>query len=156
MTRVANWRAKEIFSQIAEEAIKAGNEVMDDVVVDSRAKCPVGTITREGKWSSAKVSFTPRSGANKGKLVSFSTDKRWMGRAPGDLKGTIRRVNKPSRPGNIRVYSGSFKIYWAHMVEYGTMKSRAQPFMRPAFNGIKNSIISRIEKGIAKVPEVRR
>lgn len=153
--RVENWRAKEIFSQIAEEALKAGNEVMDDVVAASKARCPVGTITREGKWSSAKVSFTPKTGANKGKPVSFTTDKRWMGRNPGDLRATVRKVIKPARPGNLRCYAGSFKIYYAHMVEYGTIKSRPQPFMRPAFNGIKNTVLSRIEKGIKNVPEVK-
>jgi hypothetical protein len=127
--RIENWKAKEIFSQIAEEALKAANVVMDDVVVSAKASCPLGTITREGKFVKANISFIPKTGANKGKLVSFSTDKRWTGRAPGDLRNTIRRVNKPTRPGNIRVYAGNFKIYWAHMVEYGTSKSRAQSFL---------------------------
>lgn len=152
--RIEKWKAKEIFSQIAEEALKAANAVMDDVVFLAKAKCPVGTITREGKFVKANISFTPKTGANKGKLVSFSTDKRWQGRNPGDLRNTIRRVNKPARPGNIRVYAGNFKIYWAHMVEYGTSKSRAQSFLRPAFQGIKNEVIKRIEQGITKVPEV--
>jgi HK97 gp10 family phage protein len=152
--RIEGWHAKEIFSQIAEEAIKAANGVMDDVVVSAKAKCPIGSITREGKFASANISFTPKTGANKGKLVSFSTDKRWMGRNPGDLRNSIRRVNRRARPGNIRVMAGNFKTYWAFMVEYGTAKSRPQPFLRPAFQGIKNSVISRIEAGIAKVPEV--
>ena len=147
--RVANWHAKEIFTGIMADALQAANDVMDDVVIAAKGKCPVGTVTREGKWSSAKVSFTPKTGANKGKLVSFSTDKRWTGRAPGDLKGTIRRVTKPARPGNIRVYAGSFKIDWAHMVEYGTMKFPAHPFLRPTFNGIKNSIVPKIQKKVS-------
>lgn len=157
--RVENWKAKEIFSQIAEEALKAANEVMDDVVAASKAKCPVGTITREGKFVKANVAFYTAKGAKKGgigvRFVSFATDKQWAGRTPGDLRNSVRKVSKPARPGNIRCYAGNFKIYYAHMVEYGTMKSRRQSFMRPAFNAIKNTVLSRIEKGIKNVPEVK-
>lgn len=153
MTRVANWHAKEIFSQIAEEALKAGNEVMDDVVAAAKAACPVGEITREGKWKTATVSFTAKAGTKKAKAVSFQA-QQFTGRTPGDLRNTIRRVNKPSRPGNIRVYAGNKAVNYAHFVEYGTVKMRARPFMRPAFRGIKNEVISRIEKGIGKVKEV--
>jgi HK97 gp10 family phage protein len=159
--RVENWHAKEIFSQIADEALKAGNEIMDDVVAASRAECPVGTITREGKWISATVAFTPvtRNGKNipthKQKAVSFQA-KQWTGRYPGQLRDTIRRVNKSSRPGNIRVYAGNAKVNYARFVEYGTRKTPMHSFMRTGFNGIRNSVIRRIEEGIAKVPEVKK
>lgn len=153
MTRVANWHAKEIFSQIAAEAIRAGNEVMDDVVAAAKAKCPVGTITREGKWKTATVSFTAKAGTKKAKAVSFQA-QQFTGRTPGDLRNSIRRVNKRDRPGNIRCYAGSKKVNYAHFVEYGTVKMKRQSFMRPAFQQIKNNVISRIEKGIAKVPDV--
>jgi len=159
--RVENWRAKEIFSQIAEEAIKAANEVMDDVVVAARASCPVGEVTREGKWKTATVTFTPTT-RNRRKIpvgkrehVSFQA-QQFTGRTPGDLRNSIRRVNKSSRPGNIRVYAGNKAINYAHFVEYGTSKMRAKPFMRPGFQQIKNQVISRIEKGIGKIQEVKR
>lgn len=153
--RVEGWRAKEIFSQIAEEAIKAANEVMDDVVAASKAMCPVGTITREGKFKKGTISFIAKKGTKKERAVSFE-GKQWSGRYPGQLRDTIRRVNKKDRPGNIRVYAGSKKTVYAHFLEYGTSKMRAHPFMRPAFHGIKNEVISRIEKGIQNVPEVKR
>ena len=159
--RVENWHAKEIFSQIASEALNAGNDFMDNVAAASRARCPIGTITREGKWKTAIVSFTPttRNGKyirpGKRKAVSFLAEQ-WSGRYPGQLRDTIRRVNKPSRPGNIRVYAGNKKINYAFFVEYGTAKMPAHPYMRRAFNGMKNQVIPWIEKGIGKVPEVKK
>jgi HK97 gp10 family phage protein len=157
--RVENWKAKEIFSQIAEEALKAGNEFMDDVAAASKSRCPLGTVTREGKWKTATVAFTPttRNGKfirpGKQKAVSFQAEQ-WSGRYPGQLRDTIRRVNKPSCPGNIRVYAGNKKVNYAFFVEYGTAKMQARPYMRTAFNGMRNQVIPWIEKRIAKVPEV--
>lgn len=116
--RVADWRGKEVFAEIAEQALKNANLLMDDVVEAAKRRCPVGTISRPGGWSTANVSFTPGTGKNKGRLVEF-TGKRWRGREPGDLRNTIRRVTKKGT-GNIRVYAGNFKIFWAHMVERGT------------------------------------
>ena len=160
--RVQNWRAKEIFSEIAEEAIKAANEVMDDVVTAARFLCPVDETTiREGKWKIATVSFTPTTrnrrkiSESKRKAVSFQA-QQWSGRYPGMLRDTIRRVNKPERPGNVRVYAGNKKVNYAHFVEYGTVKTERQSFMRPAFQQVKNRIVERIEKGIRNVPEVKR
>jgi len=152
--RVENWHAKEVFGQIADEALKSANEVMDDHAAAAKLMCPVGTITREGGFVKKEVSFIPSKGRNKGKPVSFIADT-WTGRKPGSLRNSIRRVNKPSRPGNIRVYAGNFKVYYARFVEYGTAKTRPQPFMRPSFNAIRNKIISRIKAGIKKVPEVK-
>ena len=151
--RVENWKAKEIFSQIAEEALKAANEVMDDVVVAVKVRCPVGTITRDGKFKKTTISFTAKAGTKKAKAVSFEAQS-WSGRYPGQLRDTIRRVNKKDRPGNIRVYAGNKKTAYAHFLEYGTVKMKRQSFMRPAFQQMKNQVISRIEKGIGQVPEV--
>jgi len=146
--RVANWRIPEAFRGIMDDAIDAGKEIMDEVVMAAKSRCPVGHITREGRFASANVRFTPTRGSNKGKLVDFFTDKRWYGRSPGDLRRTIRRVTKTSRPGNIRVMAGNFKIYWAYMVEFGTMKSRPKPYLRPTFNQIKGNIVPRLEQKI--------
>ena len=151
--RIEGWHAKEIFSQIAEEALKAGNAVMDEVVILAKSRCPVGHITREGKWKTATVSFTPTTGRGKGKPVSFVAQQSSK-RYPGQLRDTIRRVNKPSRPGNIRVYVGNRAVNYAHFVEYGTVKMKRRSFMRPAFQTVKNNVIQRIEAGIAKTQEV--
>lgn len=144
--RIEGWHSKEIFQGIMDQALTNANGVMDDVVMAAKQACPVGTITREGKWASGNVSFTPKTGKNKGELVQFTTNRRWMGRAPGDLRSTIRRVNKPNS-GNIRVYAGNFKIYWAFMVERGTAKMAARPFLRSAFHAKKQEILGRIKNG---------
>jgi hypothetical protein len=144
--RIQGWRGKEVFAEIAEQALQNANALMDDVVLAAKRRCPVGTITREGKFSGGNVSFTPRTGRNRGRLVQFRTERRWMGRSPGDLQRTIRRVTKP-KTGNIRVYAGNFKIYWAYMVERGTAKTAAQPFLRTAFHAAKTVVTRFIQNG---------
>jgi len=146
--RVSQWKAHDVLSEIAGRAIDNANDFMDLVVADAKRRCPVGTIWREGKFANAKVSFTPKTGSNKGTLVSFGTQKRWYGREPGNLRDTIRRVNKPDS-GNVRVYAGNFKIYWAFMVERGTSKTAAQPFLRPAFFSAKNRLKKAIKNGVS-------
>lgn len=154
--RVEGWHAKEIFGQIMEAAIEHGNRIMDEHVVASRAACPIGTLSREGKWITATVAFTAKAGTKKAKAVSFQA-AQYTGREPGMLRDTIRRVNSDKRPGNIRVYAGSKKVNYAFFVEYGTAKMHAHPFMRPGFQQVKNNVISRLEAGIAKdVPEVKK
>lgn len=48
--RVANWDANKIFKEVEESAIDAANELMDEVAFNAAARCPVGTMTKEGKW----------------------------------------------------------------------------------------------------------
>lgn len=147
--RIENWKAKEAFSDIALQATNNANAVMDEVVVAAKIACPVLknlAWEREGYYSVANVSFTPKRGRNKGQLIEFRTNQRWMGRKKGDLKNTIRRVNK-SGSGSVRVYAGNFKIYWAFMVERGTVKTRPQPFLRPSFHAIRPTILDRIKNG---------
>jgi hypothetical protein len=144
--RIQGWRGREVFAEIAEQALQNANALMDDVVLAARRRCPIGTITREGKFAGANISFTPQTGRNKGRRVQFRTERRWMGRAPGDLQRTIRRVTKP-KTGNIRVYAGNFKVYWAYMVERGTAKTAAQPFLRPAFHAAKTVVTRFIQNG---------
>jgi hypothetical protein len=147
MARIANWRASEVMEQIGKAAEENANGVMDEVVEAAKARCPVGEIVRPGKWSGSRaVAFNPKTGKNRGQRVSFVAQKVWMGRQPGDLRDTIRRVNKPGS-GNIRVYAGSFKIFWAHMVERGSVHWPAHPFLRPAFQAIKKNIVARIKNG---------
>ncbi len=145
--RIGRWNAKEIFDGITIDAINTANDVMDEVVMAAKRSCPVGTITREGKWKTATVAFTARAGTKSAKAVSFQA-KQFSGRNPGDLRNSIRRVNKISRPGNIRVYAGNKAVNYAYFVEHGTIKIRACPFMRSSFNSIKNSIVPKIQKKV--------
>jgi HK97 gp10 family phage protein len=154
--RVENWRAKGVFNDIAEAALEAANAIMDDHVAAARLMCPVGKVERPDGFISRQVTFIPKTGKNKGKEVSF-TAQTWTGRKPGSLRATIRRVNKHDRPGNIRVYAGNHKVFYARFVEFGTSRTAAKPFLRPSFHAIKNTIIQRIEGGVAAaVPEVKR
>jgi hypothetical protein len=145
--RVAGWRAKEVFDEVSDIAFQNADDLMDDVVIAARNRCPVSPIVRAGKWSGSRVvSFTPKTGKNKGTSVGFIAQQTWLGRNPGDLRGTIRRVTRRDR-GNIRVYAGNFKIFWAFMVERGTEKTRAQPFLRPAFQQAKSVALLKIKNG---------
>lgn len=155
--KIKNWHSREIFRAIEEKAYDNANGVMDRVVEDAKRLCPPPgktNIYRPPGWSKAFVSFIPKTGRNKGELVQFHTEKRWTGREPGNLKNTIRRVNRTdTSTGPIRVYAGNFKIYWAFMVERGTASTgfggpaAAQPFLRPAFNSVKSSVLNQIKNG---------
>ena len=135
--RIARWKMKEHMEIQKERIIRNGNEAMDDVVKLAKQLCPVGTVTRDGSYVDASISFTPKAGKNKGRSVSFET-ARFMGRRPGMLRDTIRRV---TRNGNIRVYAGGTKkVYWQLYVERGTIKMRKRPFLRPAFNALKSGM----------------
>jgi HK97 gp10 family phage protein len=152
--RVENWHAKGIFNDVRDAALLAVNNIMDDVVEDAKHLCPVGTVTRPDSYVNIPVSFTPTKGKNKGKLTQFVA-KTWMGRQPGSLKNTIRKVEGYHRPGNIRAYAGTQKVFYARFVEYGTSRTSAKPFMRPSFLTAKPTINSRIESEIRTVPEVK-
>jgi HK97 gp10 family phage protein len=154
MPYLKNWNADEVFGTIREQAIESARNLMDEFVIAAKAKCPIGTVTREGKFVSANVSFTPKRGPNRGEAVHFTAENRWTGRYPGQLRDTIRRVEKASRPANLRVYAGNFKVYYAHMVEYGTVKSSPHSFMRNTFADLKTDVVIKIENRMAKNPEV--
>lgn len=69
----------------------------------------------------------------------------------GKLKASIRTTRLKGDPKlNIRIYAGSREkggAFYAHMVEYGTVKMRARPFLRPALNASKPAIMSIVENG---------
>jgi len=69
----------------------------------------------------------------------------------GKLKDSIRVTRLKGDPKqNIRVYAGNRNkggAFYAHMVEYGTVKMKAKPFLRPALNESKSSIKNIVENG---------
>jgi HK97 gp10 family phage protein len=69
----------------------------------------------------------------------------------GALKGSIRVRRLSGDPYlNVRVYAGSREkggAFYAHMVEYGTVKMSKKPFLRPALDSVKGNVISTIEGG---------
>lgn len=72
----------------------------------------------------------------------------------GRLRDSIRvRRLKGDPKQNIRVYAGNRKrreqggAFYAHMVEYGTVKMPAKPFLRPALNEVKGRIKGIVQNG---------
>jgi len=66
----------------------------------------------------------------------------------GDLQKTIRVVRLKGDPKrNVRVYAGSRKSFQARWIEYGTVKMRAWPFLRPALNASKAGIQGILRSG---------
>lgn len=165
--RVEGLRIKEVFQNIADLAIIGANKVMDDVAAKARGLCPtkagveVGTQYRGYGTVMRDVMFTPKKGRGRGKHVNFIA-KTEMGRTAGSLRNTIRKVEKSDRPGNVRVYAGSAKVFYARFIEYGTASTgwgkgvKKQQFMRPAFHAIKGTAQARIEEEMRKEPEMKR
>lgn len=156
MARVVGLKIKEVFQNVIDLAIIGANKVMADVAADARRRCPtkkgvsVGTVYRPYGRVMKDVLFTTK----RGKDVNFIADTE-MGRTAGNLRATIRKVEKDSRPGNIRVYAGNKAVWYGRFVEYGTSKTRKQPFMRPSFMAIKGTAIARIEEEMRREPEMR-
>lgn len=134
--RVERWNSKDIFQGLIDKAESGANVVMDDVVKETRAKYTQPLVKheppiwRKGRFGSARVTFIPKTGKGKGVVVDFYTDKRWTGRWPGQLRNTVRRVNKPGS-GNVRGYMGNFKVYYASMVEKTGYTDRGGKFHQP-------------------------
>ena len=70
------------------------------------------------------------------------------------LEKSIRVVRLKGDPKlNVRVYAGNRKrraeggAFYAHMIEYGTVKMKAKPFLRPAFNAVKSKVKNIVENG---------
>lgn len=158
--RLENWHSKEIFKALEDRAMDNANDVMDEVKNSAKQKLAgnvvqIPPIVREGHFASANVSFTPKTGKGKGKLVQFSTDKRWTGRrtsSKDQLYDSLRRVNKPGAS-NVRVYCGNALAYWASMVEktgYTDRGGKFHPpmhFLQGPFHAMKQSFVGKIAKG---------
>jgi HK97 gp10 family phage protein len=69
----------------------------------------------------------------------------------GKLKDTIRVIRLKGDPKqDVRVYAGNRikgGAYYAYMVERGTKKMAAHPFLRPALNQSRNEIKAIVENG---------
>ncbi len=83
----------------------------------------------------------------------YKNGKAWTARMPGTLSKSIRVVRLKGDPKlDVRIYAGARKsdrltAYYAHMVEFGTVKMRARPFLRPALNMSKGQIKRIMENG---------
>lgn len=134
------FEGNEVYIQIEAAAISEANRIADEIMASAKAKCPVGSITRDERkkfyWTQGKK-WLPASGG-----------APWTEREPGTLRDSIRKVKLSDVPGNVRVYAGNFYAYYARFVEYGTAKMRARPFLRPAFQSKEGQALGRIESSI--------
>ena len=125
--RVEFWNPNvmdETFENVAVERLVEAAEV---VAGAARSKCPVGTISRP------IYTRGPYAG------------KAWTARDAGQLKKSIRVVQKKTKGGkafsrkrNVRVYAGHYLAYYASIVEHA-----GKAFMRPA-----------LAQSISKVKEI--
>lgn len=169
--RITGLKVKETFDALIDAAVAGENSIMDEHVEISKRLCPVRKGETVGNQYRKEygdkngrvlrdVLFTPKTGRGKGKVVNFIAST-WTGRIAGSLKDTIRKVEKHDRKGNVRVYAGNNKIFYARFTEYGTSSTGwgkgvpKQPFLRPGFQAIKPKVKSRIEEYMRTVPEVK-
>lgn len=152
MARVEGWKADKVFVELKDVANRALRDKAIDVRDEAIRTVGVNPAVRKGRFSLATVSFTPSKGRKKNIPVTFKA-RRWLGRNPGDLRSTIRLVEKAGKSGNFRVYAGNFKQYWAPFAERGVKSPRKIPqslFLRRAVRRVSPSIKNYVQNEVSK------
>ncbi len=115
--RVASWNPKEADERLRGNVMERLQAIGEKVAQDARGRVPVGKDVPQGKG-------------------------KWSKREAGALKKSIRVVRLHGDPKmNVRVYAGNREVYYARFVEYGTVKMKAKPFLRPALNAAKKDLL---------------
>ncbi len=150
--RVSNWNPRKFDGEIITASMDLLEQAAEVIAEDARRRVPVGKSRAKYKRYRETIYFkqlrtqTGRfSGSiiTKGDLVDYpgGSGKDWTAREAGALKKTIRVVRlKGDTRRNVRVYAGNREVYYARFVEYGTVKMKAKPFLRPALNASKAKI----------------
>lgn len=82
-----------------------------------------------------------------GKDISQGKGK-WSERKAGALRDSIRVVRLHGDPKrNVRIYAGSRAVFYARFVEYGTVKMKAKPYLRPAFRSSRGKVMEILQNG---------
>jgi len=80
----------------------------------------------------------------------------------GDLRRSIKVAKRRTKDGSTKfsvgISSKKYNVYYGHMIEFGTKKAKAEPFMRPAYEQNKTKAVqsivtkmrSRLDKEIEK------
>lgn len=134
MGRIAFWDVKPLNKEVMRNGMKRLRKAGEVVKRKARSKCPVGSLSRP----------MYKTGRYAGQY--------WTARDAGALKKSIRVVEKHGAEAGgyitikagqleVRVYSGTAKVYYAQIVEFYT------PFMRPALNASKSRIRSIMQNG---------
>lgn len=122
------------FKAVAMDRMEKAANVLAD---EARNKLIAGHVTR-GPYK-------------KGKYAGKIWTSRGIGKYPR-LRDTIRAVGKE---GNVRVYVGNFKTWYAMQVEYGKggWKGGAHPFMRPAMKSARGAMRVVLESGAGQTKD---
>lgn len=98
---------------------------------------PVTTNTAGLKRIRAQLDAAIDRGAARGASMIVDVAKQLVPVDSGDLRDSIRVQPKPgSGKGQYAVAAGSKEVTYAMAVEYGTVDSPAQPYLRPAYDAI--------------------
>lgn len=128
--RVANWAPEKITAEIEKTAMDRLEKAGEVVAAKARQNFPL------------KI---PPPMANR------KSKKPWKPMSRGELLKSIRVVRlKDDAKLNIRVYAGNRMKggpFYSHMIEFGTVKMGARPFLRPALNESKAQIKQIMESG---------
>lgn len=98
---------------------------------------PVTTNTAGLKRIRAQLDGALDRGAARGASMIADLARQFVPVDEGDLRDTIRVTPKPgSGKGQYSVAAGNKDVNYAGFVEFGTVDSPAQPYMRPAHDAI--------------------
>ena len=115
--RVARWNMKEADLMLRANTMERLQEIGERAATIARSKVPVGKDVPQGKG-------------------------KWSKREAGALKKSIRVVRLHGDPKmNVRIYAGNKEVFYARFPEYGTVKMKATPYLRPAVNAVKRELI---------------
>ena len=135
--RVEYWDLTGLNKIVAKSGQRRMKRAANVIAAEVRRDCPVGTISRpmyrKGKYK----------------------DQPWTARDAGQLKKSVRVVERHESKygielaqfkslgnyGNVRVYIGNYKAYYASIVEHES------PFMRPALNKVRSRVKKILEDG---------
>jgi HK97 gp10 family phage protein len=87
--------------------------------------------------------------------VKLNASPPRMGRKTGNLERSIYRVYSPEKSGDAfktyRISWNRSKAPHGHLVEFGTSRSPARPFVRPAFDKVQEAIKAGTEAMTARL-----
>ena len=149
MARVVLDTAKIIqFAQ--QEAILALREAAQRIEMSAKLQIKSSPVRRDSKAGERAVRFTANSRRGrkiKPRIVSFTrkADFREI-RYPGQLRDSVRIVEREGNKLNLRVVMGHYHAYYAPFYERGTVNMAARMVMQQATNSGRSFAKKRLEE----------
>jgi len=105
--RVAEWNPQKANPEIMNASVDVLERVAEMIADSARGNVPVGK--------------------------DVISSRKWVAREAGALRKSIRVVRlRNSNARNVRVYAGSYDVFYARFVEKGTVKMQARRFLEKA------------------------